>query len=47
MSVMLVIILHLCSKFRVRRFSLRKIWRIFHFLSINRSRDLDLWPFDL
>ena len=44
MSVKWVIVLHPCTKSEVRRFPLRKIWRIFC-LSINRPRYLDLWPF--
>jgi len=44
-SLMQVIVLHPCTKFEVHQSPIRKIWRIFR-LSINRHRDLDLWPFD-
>ena len=42
-SVMRVIVPNPCTKFELRWFPLRKIWRIFR-LSINGPRYLDLWP---
>ena len=41
MSVMRVVVLHLCTKFEVRLSPLRNIWHIFR-LSINAPRDFDL-----